>query len=93
MASVAFVTTEHDEADLSPTKLPRAPGLQGVRSTASNGNRAINPVFGKAMGVCDRQPISRSPARERRKKRNTEISSGSLVDSRRAANEELHGFV
>jgi hypothetical protein len=26
MASVAFVTTEHDEADLSPAKLPQHPG-------------------------------------------------------------------
>lgn len=27
MASVAFVTTEHDEACLSPAKLPQVPGV------------------------------------------------------------------
>ena len=101
MASVAFVTTEHDEAPPSPTKLPQTLDLQGGRSTESptgftppasrwpSGDRSsIREGYGRV-----RQPISRSLARERRKKRNTEISSRLLADSRRDANEVLHGFV
>ena len=51
MASVAFVTTEHDEARPSPAKLPQEPGrLQGVRSTESP--TGFTPPVNRWPGAC-----------------------------------------
>jgi len=55
MASVAFVTTELDEARPSPAKLPQAPGLQGVRSTESPTGFTPPAVRVALQGLAGRQ--------------------------------------
>ena len=54
MASVAFVTTEHDEADPSPAKLPRAPvhSLGGI-SRVPHVGRDPGAIFDAACDAAD----------------------------------------